>query len=71
MGRSHRLIDRQVSLGRSRLILHWIDKIPKKRTFFNKYFRKYIKSIHQLVGLVYSLVPIAVADHRLAWQIIA
>jgi len=24
-----------------------------------------------LVGLVYSLVPIAVADHRLAWQIIA
>jgi len=26
-------IDRRVSVGRSRLILHWIDKIPKKNTF--------------------------------------
>jgi len=29
------------------------------------------KSIYQLVGHIYSLVPIAVADHRLARQIIA
>ena len=26
-------VDRRVSIGRSRLILHWIDKIPKMNTF--------------------------------------
>jgi len=36
-----------------------------KITFFKQYSRKYIKIIHQLVGHVYSLVPIAVADGRL------
>ena len=28
-----RLVDRRVSIGRSHLILHWIDKIPKMNTF--------------------------------------
>jgi len=28
----------------------------------------YIKIIHQLVGHVYSLVPLVMADHRLARQ---
>ena len=44
IGRSHRLSDRRVSLGRSRLILHWIDKIPKKNIFqsiFQKVHKKY------------------------------
>ena len=41
------------------------------RTFFKQYSIKYIKIIHQLVGHVNFLVPIAVADHRLARQIIA
>jgi len=34
-----------------------------KRTFFDQYSRKYIKFIHQLVGHVYSLVPLVMADH--------
>jgi len=38
-----------VSLGRSRLILHWIDKIPKKN-IFRSIFQKVHKRIHQLVG---------------------
>ena len=40
-----------------------------KRTFFNQYCRKYIKllSITWLVTYnVYSLVPLVIADHRLA-----
>jgi len=41
-----------------------------KITFFKQYSRKYIKIIHQLVSHVYSLVPTAVADNRLARQII-
>ena len=40
-----------------------------KRTFFNQYHRMYIKIIHQLVGHVYSLVHLAMADHRQAKQI--
>jgi len=28
----HRPVDRLVSVGQSRLILHWIDKIPEKNT---------------------------------------
>ena len=45
-----------------------------KRTLFNQYSGKYIKIIHQLVGnvglrpTVYSLVPLAMADHRLEKQ---
>jgi len=38
---------------------------------FKQYSRKHIEIIHQLVGHVYSLVPTAVAQHRLARQIIA
>jgi len=60
IGRSYRSIDYQVSHGRSRLILHWIDKIPKKN-IFQSIFQKVLKIIHQLVGHVYSLMPIAVA----------
>jgi len=50
-----------------RVCFEWEPKI----TFFKEYSRKYIKIIHQLVDHVYSLVPIAMADHRLARQIIA
>jgi len=32
-GRSHQPVDRRVSLGRLHLILHWIDKLPKKNIF--------------------------------------
>jgi len=39
-----------------------------KITFFDQYSRKYIKIIHPLVGYVYSLVPLVMADHRLARQ---
>jgi len=39
-----------------------------KRTFFNQYSRKYIKIIPQLVGHVYSLVPLVMADRRLPGQ---
>ena len=66
-GRSHWQVDRRVSLGRSRLVLHWMDKILT-RTFFNQYSTKYIKMIHQLVGHVYSLVSLVMADRRLAGQ---
>jgi len=47
--------------------LHWIDKIPKKN-IFQSIFQKvnYIQIIRQLIGHVYSLVPNAVTDHRLA-----
>ena len=70
-GRSHRPIDHQVSLGRSPTwfcigLTRYI-----KRTLFNQYSRNYIKIIHQLIGHVHSLVPLVMADHRLAWQIIA
>jgi len=52
-----------VSLGRSRLILHWIDKIPKKNIFQTIFYKvAYIKIVHQLAGQVYSLVPIAVVE---------
>ena len=46
----------QVSVSRSRLILHWIDKIPKK-TLFNQYSRKY-KKRSMLWLVMYSLVPL-------------
>jgi len=69
ISRSHWPNDRRMLLGQWRPILHWI--IYLKGTIFNQYSRKYMKSIHQLIGHVYSLVPIAVADHRLVRQIIA
>jgi len=34
-----------------------------KRTLFNQYSRKYIKVIYELVGHVYSLVPLVMADY--------
>ena len=38
-------VDRRMSFGRSRLILHWMDKIPiLTRTFFNQYSRKVHKN---------------------------
>jgi len=39
-----RPVDRRVSVGRSRLILHWIDKMPQI-TFFNQYSSKYCHDI--------------------------
>jgi len=33
------------------------------RTFFNQYSRKYIKMINQLVGHVYSLLSLVMANH--------
>ena len=39
-----------------------------KSTLFNQYSTEYIKIIHQLVDQVYSLVPLAMANHRLARQ---
>ena len=71
-GRSHQPIDRRMSLGRSPLILHWIDKIPKKNIFqwiFQKVHKNY-PSVGWSRIFLYSLVPIVVADHRLATQII-
>jgi len=61
-----------MSLRRSRLILHWNEKIPNK-SIFQTIFQKlaYVKILHQLVCHLYSLVPIAVADHKPARQIIA
>ena len=47
-----------------------IDIIPQKNTFQSIFDKVgYIRIIHQLVGHVYSLVPLAMADHRLARQI--
>jgi len=68
-GWSHQLVDCRVSLGRLHLILHWIDKLPKKN-IFQSIFQKvaYIQIIHQLVGHVYSLVPLVMVDRRLARQ---
>jgi len=70
IGRSHRPNDRRVSLGRSRLILHWIDKIPKKNIFQSK-LQKSHKKYPSFGWSRIFLVPIAVPDHRLARQIIA
>jgi len=49
-----RPVDRRSSAGRSRLILHWIDKITEKNTFNQyQYSRKYIKfSINWLVTYI-------------------
>jgi len=39
-----------------------------RRTLFNQHSRKHINIIHPLVGHAYSLVPLAMAVHRLAGQ---
>ena len=58
-------VNRRVSVGWCTWFC--IELMYLKWTLFNQYSRKY-KIIHQLVGHVYSLVPRAMADHRLAWQ---
>jgi len=56
-------VNHRVSVGRF-CIEH---KIPKTNTF-QSVFQKYKNNIHQLVGHAYSLVPLVMADHRLARQ---
>jgi len=45
--------------------LNWQDI---QKNIFQLIFQKVHKIIHQLVGHIYSLVPLAMADHRLARQ---
>jgi len=61
---------RSRSTGRSPIVSWFCIELTRylKRTLFNQYSRKYTKIIHRWVGHVYSLVPFAMADHRLARQ---
>jgi len=56
-----------VSAGRSRLILHSFEKIPKKN-IFQSIFQKVRKNYpsNGWSRRVHSLVPLAMADHSLA-----
>jgi len=45
-----------------------IDKITEKNIFQSTFQKVHTNFIHQLVGHVHSLVPLTMADHRLAWQ---
>ena len=64
-----RPVDRRGSPGRSRLILHWIDKITKKNTFNQyQYSRKSIKFSMNWLFMYILFVSLVLADHRLARQ---